>query len=424
MQVKRIQVDNTVFKAQLKARANGGKIIMIGVPISPSRLADVELATQIDTWDNRPDVFSYYKATPFCAFGRNQIVRYAMLKVPEVSHIMFFDSDTIPPPETLDVLLSHDKDIVTGVQPLFLASKGGIVWNVMASVDDIGPSSFEPIGYGNLPNELFKIKTCGFGAVLIKRGVFEKMGWPWFKDLFAPDRWAVGQDAFFTTKAQECGYEVWADPNLQCGHNKNINLLEVARLMYGNRKRISDLRPSLFLECDYDKNDMSLINEAKVMSRGYATHIPVIASVIAHTSGPVLELGCGFGSTPLLHQMCLSTRREIVSCDSSTKWIDALSKYRNNGHHLISVDDWDKCEVFDKEWGVVFVDHKPIRQRAPHVQRLMNKAQYIIVHDTDSSLYGYEPVFDKFKYRYDYTELRPWTTVVSNFNSLDFLKGE
>lgn len=393
---------------------------MLGVPIRMNKNADVRLITQIEKWNDRPDAFSYYKPSRSCAHGRNQIIRYAILKVREVSDIMFFDSDSVPPPETLDVLLSHDKDIVTAVQPLFLASRGGIVWNVMDYTDK-PVHSFDPIAFDGLPNKLFRVSTCGFGAVLVKRRVFEKMGWPYFKDIYTQHRWAVGEDSYFAAKAQECGFEIWADPNLQCEHNKNVNLLELANTVYGSRKRINELAPSLYLEQKVDKKELSLIKEAKVTSRGFTTHLPILASVISHTSGPVLELGCGFGSTPLLHQMCLSQKRELVSCDSSAKWIDALSRYGNNGHRLLSVDDWDKCEVFDSNWDVVFIDHEPITQRVKDLKRLKDKASYIVIHDSGDPIYGYERILKDFKYRHDYKYLRPWTTVVSNFNSLDFL---
>jgi hypothetical protein len=87
------------------------------------------------------------------------------------------------------------------------------------------------------------------------------------------------------------------------------------------------------------------------------------------------------------------------------------------------VDNWDNCEVFNtREWDVVLVDHKPANRRAIDIDRLRNKARYIVVHDSDEPLYGYEPVLSKFKYRYDSKRLSPGTSVVSNFNSLKFLE--
>ena len=36
---------------------------------------------------------------------------------------------------------------------------------------------------------------------------------------------------------------------------------------------------------------------------GYATRQPLLALAVAQTDGPILELGCGHYSTPLLHAL-------------------------------------------------------------------------------------------------------------------------
>ena len=70
--------------------------------------------------------------------------------------------------------------------------------------------------------------TCdytGFGWVLIKNGVFEKLEYPWF----APKMQVFesgdvqdmcGEDVSFCLDAQEAGYEIWADPRIRVGHEK------------------------------------------------------------------------------------------------------------------------------------------------------------------------------------------------------------
>ena len=70
--------------------------------------------------------------------------------------------------------------------------------------------------------------TCdytGFGWVLIKHGVFEKLEYPWF----APKMQVFesgdvqdmcGEDVSFCLDAQEAGYEIWADPRIRVGHEK------------------------------------------------------------------------------------------------------------------------------------------------------------------------------------------------------------
>jgi hypothetical protein len=55
---------------------------------------------------------------------------------------------------------------------------------------------------------------------------------------------------------------------------------------------------------------------------GYGTHVPLLAAVISGAYvGPILELGTGYFSTPLLHQMCKATGQTLYSLDTSADWI-------------------------------------------------------------------------------------------------------
>ena len=70
--------------------------------------------------------------------------------------------------------------------------------------------------------------TCdytGFGWVLIKHGVFEKLEYPWF----APKMQVFesgdvqdmcGEDVSFCLDAQDADYEIWCDPRIRVGHEK------------------------------------------------------------------------------------------------------------------------------------------------------------------------------------------------------------
>jgi len=377
-----LKIDNTVFKVQLKARANGGKIIMVGMPYRQDYIVDARARNRIAALANRPDAFSYDAPSPFAAHGRNQIVRYALLKIPEVTHILFVDADTILPENILDGLLACDKDVVTAVQPFVMTGRG-IVWNVM-SYKGKKLETFIPMNYRSLPDKPFRIAGCGFGAILVKRKVLETMEWPYFKDIFTPRKWVMGEDMYFVSKAMDLDFEIWADPNLQCEHSKKTDLLALARMI----------------------------------SPGWGSHVPILVSVVNQTIGPILELGCGIYSTPLLHQMCLFTKRRLVSCESDLSWGDDSLKYKTKWHRILLVDNWDSCEVFDKNWDVVLVDHNPPHRRMADIEKLKNKAQFIVIHDTEKVSHS---ILDNFKYRCDYRQLKPWTTVVSNFNSLDFL---
>jgi hypothetical protein len=70
--------------------------------------------------------------------------------------------------------------------------------------------------------------TCdytGFGWVLIKKGVFENLEYPWFAPKMQVfESGAVqdmcGEDVSFCLDAIEEGFKIWCDPRVRVGHEK------------------------------------------------------------------------------------------------------------------------------------------------------------------------------------------------------------
>jgi len=71
----------------------------------------------------------------------------------------------------------------------------------------------------------FTVDYTGFGWVLIKKGVFENLEYPWF----APKMQVFesgsvqdmcGEEVSFCLDAKEKGYEIWCDPRIRVGHEK------------------------------------------------------------------------------------------------------------------------------------------------------------------------------------------------------------
>ena len=151
---------------------------------------------------------------------------------------------------------------------------------------------------------------------------------------------------------------------------------------------------------------------------------PLVAAVM-NTSGPVFEMGCGDHSTPILHAICSVQNRQLLSADTSKKWLDLFQDMKSEIHQFIYVpvydDDWStnpKPEKWDsignQTWGVVFIDHRPGERRKIDIGRFADLADVIVVHDTETASYGYEPILKTFKYRYDYLRYTVRTTLVSN----------
>lgn len=163
-----------------------------------------------------------YSATHSPALGRDKIVQQALYQIPRPTHILFVDSDVIIRRNTLKRLMSHDKDIVCGVAPLCI--RGELVWNCSRSDNE---KSFDGVAVGDLPDDLFKATKIGFGVVLVKTEVFEKMEWPYWKFEYRKGDIVRGEDIYFGTKALKTGYDLWIDPNVKCEHNRNVGLLSI-----------------------------------------------------------------------------------------------------------------------------------------------------------------------------------------------------
>ena len=148
----------------------------------------------------------------------------------------------------------------------------------------------------------------------------------------------------------------------------------------------------------------------------WGTHFPILAACVARTKGPVLELGCGWYSTFMLHLLCSPGKRRLVSLEARREWLEKFKDLRTDSHELHRVEDMDRFTLIDEvDWDVALVDHSPGTRRVREIERLKKRARHIVVHDTEDPSYGYEKILPRFKYRYDYKRLTPWTSVVSDF---------
>lgn len=164
-------------------------------------------------------------------------------------------------------------------------------------------------------------------------------------------------------------------------------------------------------------------NTKKLTRMHYGSYLPVLVKCLSLTTGDVLELGTGIFSTPILHWICSAQKRNLVSYENDGKYFDLfnIKSYENEFHQIHLIDDWDSIEI-EKEWDVVFVDHKPAERRKIDILRVANFADFIVIHDTcwrDDKHYHYKEIFPLFKYRYDYNDYRPHTTVLSNLVDLN-----
>lgn len=157
------------------------------------------------------------------------------------------------------------------------------------------------------------------------------------------------------------------------------------------------------------------------------SHLPVLADIVLKTNGAVLEMGMGLNSTPLLHWVCTAHQRQLVSLENDIKWIEPNKAFENEFHKVELIKDWDKAKIDSTHWSVVLIDHRPALRRKVDAVRLKNRANFILLHDSEPEInrfYGYSRVYPHFKYVYHYRKVKPFTTVLSNFINIKHFLGE
>lgn len=200
--------------------------VLIGVPTMGSMhplLTAIILKWCVTALQNKDKGVSFYPTVGVSPTdqARNEIVETLLSS--DFTHLLFIDSDTIPPIDGLDRLLAHKKDIVSGITPIIEHDKdrkndsSGFYkkWNAV-TLDDKHTEPYKG---------LIRIRGVGSSFILIKREVFEKMPKPWYRFKYEDDSGkpiVVGEDIHFIIKAIALGYMPYADTDIVCGHHKGI----------------------------------------------------------------------------------------------------------------------------------------------------------------------------------------------------------
>lgn len=152
-----------------------------------------------------------------------------------------------------------------------------------------------------------------------------------------------------------------------------------------------------------------------------STHFPMLIKTVQMTEGPVIELGTGMFSTPLLHWLMFGSGRKLISCESYPHYLDFAKKFENKDHEVRFVKDWATEKFDDGHYSVVFIDHsiaKRAHTRGDDAARFKDIADFVVLHDAgpnSHAKYGYDKIYPLFKYRHDWTGNKVNTTVLSNF---------
>jgi hypothetical protein len=153
-------------------------------------------------------------------WARDELVNQALeAKSPEglpYTHFLFLDSDHVFPPQ-LGCRLANNfvNPAVDMCSAVYYARNGPplpIVYVKNPKKPEGGKYTHFPVI--GIPDGLFEVDAVGFGAVMIKREVFEAMPNPRFR--FD----GCGEDIFFCYHAKQKGFRIFVDGGMKMGHIK------------------------------------------------------------------------------------------------------------------------------------------------------------------------------------------------------------
>jgi hypothetical protein len=136
--------------------------------------------------------------------------------------LFFLDDDVVVPPDTIQRLINHRKDIVSGVYH----RRAEPVYPVMLNFLPDGNATW----LTTYPKDaLIDVDLVGAGCLLIHRRVLERVAAPWFEwqlDMPQPPRSAKGEEltrlsedfAFCRKAKRDYGFGVHVDTSIQCEH--------------------------------------------------------------------------------------------------------------------------------------------------------------------------------------------------------------
>ena len=214
----------------------------IEIVIPTMGVVQTELVSRLEEYrcDDRVRV-RYTANIQDVAAARNEAVLYH--DPIAYTHLLFIDSDTVPPTGFLDRMLEVNHPVVSGVTHVWRPRKGCLNPRPMLAVWRRFKQKSEGHAYELIPDIPSKIFThpdivTGCFCMLVQSEVFNKIrtevGLPWFKTEFMLEtqQKTCSEDIYFIQKLHQVGIYVTILKDLLCDHYKKVSLADVA--LYGD----------------------------------------------------------------------------------------------------------------------------------------------------------------------------------------------
>lgn len=167
------------------------------------------------------DVSVLFKQNSLIYDSRNLIALTAIEN--NFDRVMWFDSDMMFPPDTLQTLHKDMDDLgcdmVSGLYVRRQAEPTPVIYDQLKEPerDSTGRLVKQIRPYTEYPhNAVFPVEGCGFGCCLTSVKLLKHV-WDTFGPAFTPYPWA-GEDLSFCHRVNQLGYQIWCDSNISCGH--------------------------------------------------------------------------------------------------------------------------------------------------------------------------------------------------------------
>ena len=200
------------------AWAQGGSLgqpkVCIATLLGSGRMVSINWARALRELNYPPNTDHYLLAGLPWGPARNGCVKYMLEK--DFTHLLFWDSDVIPPHDGLIKLLQLRLDIVSGLyytrfpplQPVAYFDRQDANGNWVKL-------SLNPFN----PGDVLLVDFVGMGFCLISRRVLESVPIPWFifeMDVTNPH--GPSEDFHFCRKARANGFSIYLATGIQCQH--------------------------------------------------------------------------------------------------------------------------------------------------------------------------------------------------------------
>ena len=162
-------------------------------------------------------------------------------------------------------------------------------------------------------------------------------------------------------------------------------------------------------------------------SGGDLAYYPLLFKAMESTEGSIMELGMGWGSTPLLNEYSKRNKRRLLSFDYNEDWRLKFDNILHKYHTSDLVKDWSMVYASIKDASVIFIDQSPGEERKITIQNYSNTSGILVIHDTEpigAGDYRVRTLFDLFKYKVEVQTDGAWATALSQEIDITKWDGE